>query len=61
MDSKFKEEFLVLWKRFFGEAELPITFYYADEEGRAERVKPGSVHRCVIAALSLVREGRSLF
>jgi uncharacterized protein (DUF169 family) len=44
----------------FGEAELPITFYYTDEEGRAELVKPGSVHRCVIAALQLVKKGRAL-
>lgn len=60
MDIRFKNEFVVLWKRFFGEAELPIIFYYTDEEGHAELVKPGSVHRCVIAALQLVREGRAL-
>jgi len=60
MDIKFKEDFMVLWKRFFGEADLPIAFYYTDEEGHAELVKPGTVGRCVIAALSLVREGRAL-
>ena len=60
MDSRLKEEFVVLWRRFFGEEELPITFYYTDEEGRAELVKPGSVNRCVIGALQLVRNGRSL-
>ena len=60
MDSRLKEEFIVLWKRFFGETELPITFYYTDEEGHAELVKPGSVNRCVIGALQLVRKGRAL-
>jgi uncharacterized protein (DUF169 family) len=60
MDIKFKEDFMVLWKKFFGEAELPITFYYTNEEGNAELVKPGTVSRCVIAALSLVRKGRAL-
>jgi uncharacterized protein (DUF169 family) len=60
MDIKFKENFIVFWKRFFDEAELPIAFYYTDEKGHAELVKPGSVHRCVIAALSLVRKGRAL-
>jgi uncharacterized protein (DUF169 family) len=60
MDVRFKEEFVVLWKRFFGEAELPITFYYTNEEGNAELVKPGSVHRCIIAALQLVRNGKTL-
>ena len=60
MDKRFKEEFVVSWKRFFSEEELPITFYYTNEEGHGELVKPGSVHRCVIAAIQLVREGRAL-
>jgi len=61
MDIKFKEDFIVLWKKFFGEAELPIAFYYTNEEGHAELVKPGTIAlRCVIAALSLVRKGRAL-
>jgi len=61
MDLKLKEDFISLWKKFFGEAELPITFYYTNEEGRAELVKPGTIaQRCVIAALSLVRQGRAL-
>jgi len=60
MDIKFKEDFIVLWKRFFGEAELPIAFYYTDEEGHAELVKPGTFRRCIFTALSLVRKGRAL-
>jgi uncharacterized protein (DUF169 family) len=60
MDVGFKQNFTVLWKRFFGEAELPIAFYYTNEEEHAELEKSGSVHRCVIAALQLVREGRAL-
>ena len=60
MDVKFKEDFVVLWRRFFGDAELPVAFYYTNEGGRAELVKPSTVHRCVIAALSLVRKGRAL-
>jgi uncharacterized protein (DUF169 family) len=59
MDIKSKEDFIVLWKRFFGEAELPIVFYYTDEEGHAELVKPGTFRRCVFTALSLVRKGRA--
>ena len=59
-DISFKEDFIGLWRRFFGEAELPVIFYYTNKEGRAEFVKPGTVHRCVIAALSLVRKGRAL-
>jgi uncharacterized protein (DUF169 family) len=60
IDIKFKEDFIVLWKRFFGEAELPIAFYYTNEEGHAELVKPDTIRGCLFAALSLVRKGRAL-
>jgi uncharacterized protein (DUF169 family) len=60
MDIKFREDFIVLWKRFFGEAELPIAFYYTNEEGHAELVNPNTVRRCIFPALSLVRKGRAL-
>lgn len=60
MDIKIKQRFLTLWKRYFNDAELPITFYYADETGNAVEVKPSSDHRCVIGALAEVRGGKSL-
>lgn len=60
MDTTVKEKFLNLWKKYFNNAELPITFYYTNEEGHAEAVKPGSVPRCVIGALVKVRDGQSL-
>ena len=60
MDAAVKEKFLTLWKKYFNNAELPITFCYTDEEGHAEAVKPGSVPRCVIGALIKVRDGQSL-
>ncbi|MGD0352309.1 MAG: DUF169 domain-containing protein [Dehalococcoidia bacterium] len=60
METSYKEKFTMLWKKYFNGAELPITFYYTDEEGHADLVKPGSVHRCVIAALLKVRKGTSL-
>lgn len=60
MDIKLKDKFIELWKKYFNGAELPITFYYTGEEGHAELVKPGSVPRCVIGALSNVRKGKSL-
>lgn len=59
MDIKIKEKFSALWKKFFNDAELPISFYYTDEEGHAELAKPGSLPRCVIGALSRVRKGKS--
>lgn len=60
MDTTVKEKFSSLWKKYFNNAELPITFYYTSEEGHARPVEPESVFRCVIGALSDVREGNSL-
>ena len=60
MDVKIKEKFVRLWEKYFNGAELPITFYYTDDVGRVEEIKPASDHRCVICDLSQVRKGKSL-
>jgi len=60
MDSKLQEEFIRLWKKYFDGAALPIVFYYTDEAKSAHMVKPPRGHRCVIADLSKVRNGKSL-
>ncbi len=60
MDIKIKEKFNTLWKKYFYNSELPVIFYYTNEKGHAELVKPGSVSRCIIGALSNVRKGSSL-
>lgn len=60
MDMKIKEKFISLWEKYFNGPELPITFYYTDEAGRAEVVKPCSGHRCIFADLSKVRTGSSV-
>jgi uncharacterized protein (DUF169 family) len=59
MDTAFKEKFLTLWKKYFNNAALPITFYYADKPN-IEAVKPGSVPQCIIGALVKVQRGQSL-
>ena len=60
MDMDFKERFISLWKKYFNDSELPLTFYYTDDEGMAEPAEPGKVARCVISAISEVRKGRPL-
>jgi uncharacterized protein (DUF169 family) len=61
MDLAFKDKFIELWRKHFGAAELPISFYYTDESGRGEAVKPpGMEHQCIIGVLSNVRNGKSL-
>lgn len=60
MDMVVKDKFRLLWQKYFNNAELPITLYYTSEDGHAERARPGSVPRCLIAALSGVRQGRAI-
>ena len=61
MDLEFKDKFLSLWKKYFNGAELPIAFYYTDQEGRGELVKgPATGHQCFIGVLNKARKGKSL-
>jgi hypothetical protein len=60
MNATFKKKFLTLWRKYFNNAELPITFYYTDEEGRAAAVKPGTVPRCIIGSMIKITQGESL-
>ena len=60
MDMKVKEKFIRHWEKYFNGAELPITFYYANEARGAEVVKLSSGHRCIFADLCKVRTGTAL-
>lgn len=60
MDLKLKEEFLELWGKHFGIAELPIVFYYYKEFHNATRVAPVKGRSCIICELAKVRSGESL-
>jgi uncharacterized protein (DUF169 family) len=60
MDAAFKNRFLALWKKYFNNAELPITFYYTNEAGHAGAARAGAGPRCVIGALVKVQQGESL-
>ena len=60
MDMAMKDRFLGLWGTYFPGAELPITFYYADEPRGVDEVEAATKHRCFLAQLAAVRKGRSL-
>ena len=59
LDMQLKGRFRDLWIKYFNDVELPITFYYTGEKGKADVVKPGSIPRCIIAAIMNVRKGIS--
>jgi hypothetical protein len=60
MDTRLKEDFLSRWRKYFGSAELPITCWYTDDEGAADRAEPAKGHRCFLADLAKIRMGESL-
>ena len=60
MDMQIKERFIEKWRKYFGEAELPMVFFYSDEESRGEIVKAPSAHQCVIGVLNKVLKGQTL-
>jgi len=60
MNINIKEKFEELWKKYFGNSELPITFYYSDNDQATELApKPGD-WSCFICDLAKVRKGKSL-
>ncbi|NLX06890.1 MAG: DUF169 domain-containing protein [Phycisphaerae bacterium] len=60
MAFKIKDAFLERWSRYFGRAELPIVFFYTDQEIEAETITPPQGHRCVIADIAKARRGRTV-
>jgi len=42
---ELKRKFNELWKTYFKGSEIPIAFYYTDQEGCGELVKPSSGHQ----------------
>ncbi len=60
MNSVFKDQFISQWKKYFKNAELPITFWYSDETDGANRKEPVNGHSCLICELAKVRNGESL-
>jgi uncharacterized protein (DUF169 family) len=60
MDTKIKDKFIQLWKKYFNGAEPPIIFYYTDKPTGEELIQSYSSHRCIIEDLSKVRKGKSI-
>jgi uncharacterized protein (DUF169 family) len=60
MDILLKDRFMTLWKQFFNEAPLPVTFSYTDNPVKAEAVELGKAPRCIMGSLVLAQKGQSL-
>ena len=60
MKTELKEQFLGLWKKYFGDAELPIAFYYSTGDGGAEHSEKPKGRSCLICELAKVRKGKPM-
>ena len=60
MDIAKKEKFVSLWKKYFNDSELPVTFYYSDHNPNLPLAKIPEKHRCLLSQLNSVRKGESL-
>jgi hypothetical protein len=60
MFTELKEHFIRQWKKYFNNADLPITFFYTDDPGDTEIFNPSDKRSCIICELQKVRSGHSL-
>lgn len=60
MEIAIRDRFIGLWKRFFNDASLPLTFQFTDNAAKAPKARKSKGHRCIIADLGLVKRGKSL-
>lgn len=62
MKKELKELFIILWKKYFGNAGLPITFYYTEGDGGAKRAETPKGQSCIICELAkVINNGESVY
>jgi uncharacterized protein (DUF169 family) len=60
MKIEIRDHFIQQWKKYFNNADLPISFYYTDEPQNVEIVTSSGKWNCLICQLQKVRSGISL-
>ena len=60
MNLELRDKFLERWSKYFGKAELPVTFYYTLSDTAAEWADKSRGWSCIICELAKVRKGKSL-
>ena len=60
MNIELRDTFISLWRKYFGPAELPVTFYYSHADGGAPLAMKARGWKCIICELAKVRNGMSL-
>jgi hypothetical protein len=57
MDITLRDRFLTLWRKYFGEEELPLVLFYTDRESDGPLVVASQKWRCMVGELARAREG----
>jgi len=60
MKIEIRDHFISQWKKYFNNAELPITYFYTDDPGDTTVFKTSEKRSCIICELQKVRSGQSL-
>jgi uncharacterized protein (DUF169 family) len=60
MNKEIRDHFILQWKKYFNNADLPITYYYTDDPGDAAIVPSSGKWNCIICQLQKVKSGESL-
>lgn len=59
MGENFVQFFISQWEKYFGDAELPIAYYYSNEVDPEDLNNTENVDRCLIGNLDQVRKGKT--
>jgi hypothetical protein len=60
MEKSRITDFLDKWKKYFGNANLPLVFFYSDDPGDSVSAGKKGSH-CMICSLSEVKKGENIF
>lgn len=61
MKNTLQADFLRLWKKFFGQARLPLAYYYTAEKPSEGEISKGKNSACIVAYLHQALEGKPLY
>jgi hypothetical protein len=59
MEEEKRDHFISLWRKYFGDAPLPMAVFFSDERAQTATAATKS-GQCIVSALPLVGEGKTL-
>jgi len=60
MNIELRDHFIAQWEKYFGKAELPVTFFFSDDVNDTYVVPAKNEWSCFICDLARVRKGDNL-